>query len=206
VTHAEPLVALSKAAPDAAGEVLVLSPAVGILQGLPAEQDEVAAGRPFARIRILDGFHPLLLPAGISGVVTRLEAPGTGRDAIPVEYGQPIFTLAPAGGSRRRSERAASKPAAGQASGELPPGSHAVLCPADGVFYRRPRPADPPYVEAGSRVQAGQTLALIEAMKSFSAISYGGAGLPEIARVIEIRAEDSSEGRHGQILFVVEAE
>lgn len=206
MTHAEPLVALAKASPDAEEEeILVLSPAVGILQGLPAEQDELAAGRPFARLRILDAAHPLLPPAGISGVVTRVEAPGTGRDAVPVEFGQPILVVAPAGGSRPRVARAAAKSVAGHGGG-LAAGSHAVLCPADGVFYRRPRPADPPYVEIGRGVRAGQTLALIEAMKSFSAITYGGPGLPEAARVTEIRAEDAAEVRHGQILFVVEAE
>jgi biotin carboxyl carrier protein len=58
-------------------------------------------------------------------------------------------------------------------------------------------------VEVGSRVRAGQTLALIEAMKCFSAIAYGGPGLPEEAEVAEIRAADVSEVRHGQVLFVV---
>jgi len=40
-------------------------------------------------------------------------------------------------------------------------------------------------------------------MKCFSAITYGGPGLPEEAEVVEIRAADASEVRHGQVLFVV---
>lgn len=97
-------------------------------------------------------------------------------------------------------------PAAGRLLGSgaaLPEGCHAVVCPANGVFYRRPRPADPPYVDVGSAVRTGQTLGLIEAMKTFSPIPYGGPGLPSEASVVEIRADDSQEVRHGQVLFVL---
>jgi acetyl-CoA carboxylase biotin carboxyl carrier protein len=87
--------------------------------------------------------------------------------------------------------------------GTIPQGCHAVICPADGVFYRRPRSGDPAYVEAGATIRAGQTLGLIEAMKTFSPIPYGGPGLPAEATVVEVRAGDSEEVRHGQILFVV---
>lgn len=202
---AEPIVALTEPAlaKKEGGSVLVLSPAVGVLHGLPGAHAELAAGKPFARLRILDATHPLLLPAGLSGVVVRVEASGTGRDAIPVAYGQAILALAPQGEARAKGTGAVKKPAPGPAADGLPAGAHAVLCPADGVFHRRPRPSEPPYVEVGARVHAGQTLALIEAMKSFSAITYTGAGLPDPAEVLDIRAADASEVRHGQILFVV---
>ncbi len=85
----------------------------------------------------------------------------------------------------------------------IPDGCHAVVCPADGIFYRRPRPGDPAYVEVGSEVRTGQTLGLIEAMKTFSPIPYGGPGLPSPARIVEVRATDSQEIRHGQVIFVV---
>ena len=84
-------------------------------------------------------------------------------------------------------------------------GTAAVLAPADGVFYRRPRPSDPPYTEPGARISRGQTIALIEAMKCFSAIIYEGTGLPDPAEVVEIRGNDGDEVRHGQVLFVVKS-
>lgn len=210
------------------------APAVGILRGVPTSGHLLGSGEAFSRLTILDRSHPLLVPEGISGVVTDLAVEGSGADAIAVEYGQPILVLSPLNGmegAERRStmvsdgaataigERgcrprrsgtagsAARGATGGVHAGEaaIPPGCHAVISPADGVFYRRPRPTEAPYVEIGARVRSGQTLALIEAMKCFSAIAYGGPGLPEEAEIVEARAEDASEIRHGQILFVVKA-
>jgi acetyl-CoA carboxylase biotin carboxyl carrier protein len=73
------------------------------------------------------------------------------------------------------------------------------------MFYRRPRPDAPAYVEIGHVIEEGNTLALVEVMKCFSAITYGGEGLPPRAKVIEIRAEDSAEVQAEQVLFVVQS-
>ncbi|GAB2674418.1 hypothetical protein GCM10027271_39100 [Saccharopolyspora gloriosae] len=45
-----------------------------------------------------------------------------------------------------------------------------------GVFYRRPSPEQDPFVEEGAVVQQGQTIALIEVMKTFSEIKAEQAG------------------------------
>jgi acetyl-CoA carboxylase biotin carboxyl carrier protein len=173
----------------------------------------LTGGEAFARLTILGRHHPLLVPENLSGIVADLAVDGFGADAIAVEFRQPLLTLAPIEGAAAgagetalsRSGPFATQPrrAIHPGPGDLPAGTHAVLSPADGVFYRRARPTDPPYVETGARVRAGQTLALIEAMKCFSAITYGGGALPGEAEVLEIRAEDASEVRHGQVLFVV---
>ena len=184
------------------------APAVGILRNIPPQGRILQPGEVLASLTILDRTHAVLVPEGVMGIVRSVEVDGSGADAVPVEYGQPILTLAPldaaaAGASAdpalagaKKGKRAAGKEA-------LPEGCHAVVSPADGIFYRKPRPADPPYVEAGASVTTGQTLGLIEAMKTFSPIPYGGPGLPSPATVVEIRAEDSADVRHGQVLFVV---
>jgi len=205
------LVAIADDLASTEGGVLLLSPAVGIVRGIPAPGRRLAGGEAFARLTILGLHHPLLVPEGLSGVVADLAVEGFGVDAIAVEYRQPLLTLAPfdavPAGADPLSPPGpdATRPRKALHPGleDLPAGSHAVLSPADGIFYRRSRPADPPYVETGARVHAGQTLALIEAMKCFSAITYGGGTLPGEAEVIEIRAEDAAEVRHGQVLFVV---
>lgn len=178
------------------------APAVGILRDVPGSGRLLGSGDTFATLTILGQTHSLLVPEGISGVVRNVEVDGSGRDALPVEYGQPIVALAPIDSLEGEETAADATPGTGLDE-SVPEGCHAVLCPADGVFYRRPRPTDDPYVASGSTVHTGQTLGLIEAMKTFSPIPYGGAGLPAEATVVEIRAEDAQEVRHGQVLFVV---
>jgi acetyl-CoA carboxylase biotin carboxyl carrier protein len=45
-----------------------------------------------------------------------------------------------------------------------------------GVFYRRPSPDADPYVEEGASVTSGQTIALIEVMKTFSELKTDVGG------------------------------
>ena len=46
----------------------------------------------------------------------------------------------------------------------------AITTPLSGVFYASPAPDEPPYVREGDAVEAGQTVALVEAMKVFNEI------------------------------------
>ncbi len=73
-----------------------------------------------------------------------------------------------------------------------------IPAPSAGVFYRRPEPEAPPYVEVGSLVEPGDTLALIEVMKSFGPVISQVKG-----EVVEILAEDSKPVEYGQILFLI---
>src|SRR5437773_2106342 len=57
---------------------------------------------------------------------------------------------------------------------------HAIASPMTGVFYRSTSPDVPPFVELGDRVEAGQAVGLIEAMKVFSEIPADRSG-----RIIE---------------------
>src|SRR5699024_7140054 len=45
-----------------------------------------------------------------------------------------------------------------------------------GVFYRRPSPEEPPYVQEGDTIRPGQTIALIEVMKNFNEVKADQAG------------------------------
>lgn len=45
-----------------------------------------------------------------------------------------------------------------------------------GVFYRRPAPEKPAYVDDGDRISEGQTIALIEVMKTFNAVKADESG------------------------------
>ena len=45
-----------------------------------------------------------------------------------------------------------------------------IVAPIPGTFYRRPSPNQPPFKEEGDAVAAGDTIGLIEVMKTFSPV------------------------------------
>ncbi|TCK25634.1 acetyl-CoA carboxylase [Pseudonocardia endophytica] len=53
---------------------------------------------------------------------------------------------------------------------------HEVVSPIPGVFYRRPDPDSPEYVKPGQTVDEGETIGLVEVMKSFHPIVAGASG------------------------------
>lgn len=84
---------------------------------------------------------------------------------------------------------------------ERPANLTAVESPMVGVFYRGPSPDLPPYVEAGDRVELGQTIGMIEAMKVFSEIPS-----PLTGTVAEIPARNGALVHQGEPLMFVRVE
>jgi biotin carboxyl carrier protein len=74
-----------------------------------------------------------------------------------------------------------------------------VRAPMSGVFYRRPSPEEPPYVEVGDTVKKKQVLALLETMKVFQKIKSPVAG-----RIVEILAENESPLSDNDLILVIE--
>jgi acetyl-CoA carboxylase biotin carboxyl carrier protein len=75
-----------------------------------------------------------------------------------------------------------------------------VRAPMSGVFYRRPAPDQPPYVEVGDAVKKKQVLGLLETMKVFQKIKSPAAG-----KVVEIVAENEATLKDEALIFVIEA-
>jgi acetyl-CoA carboxylase biotin carboxyl carrier protein len=71
-----------------------------------------------------------------------------------------------------------------------------VRSPMVGTFYRSSSPDAAPYVEVGDVVAAGQTVAIVEAMKLFNPIAVESAGV-----VVEVLAEDGQPVEFDQPLF-----
>ncbi len=63
----------------------------------------------------------------------------------------------------------------GKGGRELPDG-HVLRSPMVGTFYASPNPESPPFVKVGQAVKAGDTLAIIEAMKMFNPIEADVSG------------------------------
>ncbi len=74
-----------------------------------------------------------------------------------------------------------------------------VTSPMVGTFYRRPGPDQEAFVTEGQRVEVGDTLCLIEAMKLFNEIVAEEAGT-----VRTICLQDSDPAEFGQLLFLIE--
>jgi acetyl-CoA carboxylase biotin carboxyl carrier protein len=75
----------------------------------------------------------------------------------------------------------------------------AVPSPMVGTAYLRPSPEAKPFIEVGARVQAGDKLLLIEAMKTFNDIVAPRAGT-----VTAIFVEDGMPVEYGEALLVLE--
>ena len=59
---------------------------------------------------------------------------------------------------------------------EEPMASHEVVTPVPGTFYRRPDPDSDPFKNEGDSVEAGETIGLVEIMKSFEEVTSRGSG------------------------------
>ena len=88
-----------------------------------------------------------------------------------------------------------SAPPAAELQGEI------IRAPIVGTFYRSPSPDSDPFVRVGDRVQPGDVLCIIEAMKLMNEIECETTGV-----VKRILAENAEPVEFDQPLFVIEAE
>jgi acetyl-CoA carboxylase biotin carboxyl carrier protein len=81
-----------------------------------------------------------------------------------------------------------------------PPSSRSDLqpltAPMVGTFYRSPAPGEPAFVEVGSRIQAGQPVCVLEAMKLMNELEADISG-----EVVEILVESGTPVEFGQVLM-----
>jgi acetyl-CoA carboxylase biotin carboxyl carrier protein len=75
----------------------------------------------------------------------------------------------------------------------------AVLSPMVGTAYRKPSPDAKNFVEIGSKVEAGEKVLLVEAMKTFNEIVA-----PRSGTVTTIFVEDGTPVEYGEPLLVIE--
>ena len=71
-----------------------------------------------------------------------------------------------------------------------------VTAPMVGTFYRAPGPEEPPFVEIGSRINVGQAVCILEAMKLMNELESEVSG-----EVIEILVENGTPVEFGQVLM-----
>jgi acetyl-CoA carboxylase biotin carboxyl carrier protein len=116
----------------------------------------------------------------------------------PVDASTTLVVLDPEAATGARAAGAVAQ-AHGEASGPV------FRTPLGGRYYARPAPDAPLFVQAGAELRAGPTVALIEVMKTFNRVSYGGPGVPERARVKRVVPKDGDDVEPGDVLLELEA-
>lgn len=76
-----------------------------------------------------------------------------------------------------------------------------VVSPMVGTFYAAPSPDAAPYVKIGDRVERGQTLCIVEAMKLMNEIKAENTGV-----IVDILVENAEPVEYGQPIFLIEKE
>lgn len=76
---------------------------------------------------------------------------------------------------------------------------YAVTAPMVGTYYEAPAPGEPPFVQVGDEVSAGETLCIVEAMKLMNEITA-----EEVGTVREVCLEDATPVEFGTVLFYIE--
>ena len=74
-----------------------------------------------------------------------------------------------------------------------------VTSPMVGTAYRAPEPGKPPFVDVGTKVAVGDTLMIVEAMKTMNHIPA-----PKAGTVTQILVEDAQPVEFGEPLLVIE--
>ncbi len=94
---------------------------------------------------------------------------------------------------------AAAAPAAAPADAPAAPNDdNAVKSPMVGTVYTRPSPEDDAFVSVGDSVKAGDTILLIEAMKTFNPIKAPASG-----KITKVMVEDGQPVEFGEALLVI---
>lgn len=150
-----------------------------------AEIADVMEDRGLTRVRVEE-------PDGTAVELERASA------AQPVAVPMPMPSAMAAPVAAPAAMPAAPEPAA-QAPAAVPePKGTEVTAPMVGVFYAAPAPGDEPFVHVGSKVKAGETLCIIEAMKVLNEVAAEADG-----EVLEICVADGDLVEFGSCLMRV---
>jgi len=171
----------------------LLSPSVGVFVPGVTEGELLASGQSVGTIDVLGVRRDLVVPAGVEGrVVDRI---GGGRARVPVQYGDALLSIS--------TTSVASMREADSSETVDREDALAFTAPMSGRFYCRPSPSEAPFVSAGDIVQRGQTLGLLEVMKTFNRLVYQGDHLPDAAKVEKVVPNEGDDVVRGDVILAL---
>jgi acetyl-CoA carboxylase biotin carboxyl carrier protein len=178
------------------GRLELRCPGVGLWREAPARGSLVFPGSLVGRLEVLGILHPLRAPEGTHGLVIG-HGGEEGRARRPLGFDDLLLELDP---------EVAAADAAFETEVERQSQTSGLVfrAPSSGRFYARPAPDKSPFVSLGEVVSAGQIVAILEVMKTFNRIPYGGERLPPKARVVRILPRDGDDLGSGDAIFELE--
>lgn len=182
------------------GRTILRAPSPGLWREHPKLGSLLRAGDELGWIEILGVAHRLRAPEGAVGIVVD-EGPHGELARRPIDYGAPLLTLDPEalGGALASEAAAASAPLSAD-------GSLLFRASSSGRFYARPAPDKPPFVEVGQVIERGQTIGLLEVMKTFTRINYDDPKLPARAKIVALVAADQADLDRGDVVLQLVAD
>jgi acetyl-CoA carboxylase biotin carboxyl carrier protein len=177
--------------------IALCSPGVGLWRDVPAKGTLVTAGAVLGHLEVLGRLQVLVAPEGSHGLVVSTGG-DAGRARRPVGYDDVLVWLDPQMVAAVAAEPSQSEAGAG-AGGAL-----VFASPSHGRFYAKPAPDKAAFVRDGEVIERGHTVALLEVMKTFNRIQYGGSGLPERARVVRVVPKDGDDLAAGDAILELE--
>ena len=121
--------------------------------------------------------------------------PAAGAYAAPLAVAAPAPATAPVAAAAPSAAPAEAAPAAAEPEED----GFEVTAPMVGTFYATASPGAAPYVQVGDRVNEGDTLCIIEAMKMMNQIEADVAGV-----IKSIRVQNGEPVEYGQTLVVID--
>ena len=129
------------------------------------------------------------------GLRVRVSRPASGTAQTVHVAAPPPVAAAPAPAP---TATPTSAPAPASPSSDTPP-ANAVTSPMVGTAYLSPEPGAKPFIAVGDKVSEGDTVLLVEAMKTFNPVTADRAG-----KVTAILVEDGQPVEFGEALVVIE--
>lgn len=134
-----------------------------------------------AEIEITEGEESVRISRYAQGVAVAAPAPAPAQAPAPAPAAAP------------------SPDSGGAAPAEAEESGHKVIAPMVGTYYACPSPGSSPFVQVGDKVNPGDTLCIVEAMKMMNQIESEVSGT-----IKSIKVQNGDPVEYGQVLFVID--
>lgn len=141
-------------------------------------------------MKLLDSSSFDRLSLEVDGMKIELERSGAAPRPRPERPVPPASAAPAAPAAQARTVRASTQD-----------GLVEIKAPLLGIFYRAPKPGEPPFVDVGAKVTDETVIGIVEVMKLMNSVAAGVTG-----EVVEILGQNGELVEHGEALMLVRPE